>query len=53
VRFIVGIFLVGLGAVLISRGDYGIAALPLAFAALHFSIGYLDISVARSASLRG
>ena len=53
VRFIVGIFLVGLGAVLISIGDYGIAALPLAFAALHFTIGYLDISVARSASLRG
>jgi hypothetical protein len=53
VRFVVGIFLAGLGAVLISRGDYEIAALPLAFAAVHFSIGYLDNSVARSASLRG
>jgi hypothetical protein len=52
VRLIVGIFLAGLGAVMISSGYSGIAALPLVFAAVHFSIAYLDITVARSAPPR-
>lgn len=46
VHFAVGIFLAGLGAVIFSRGHSGWAALPLAGAALHFSIGYLDMAVA-------
>jgi hypothetical protein len=52
VRFAIGIFLAGLGALILSRGYYGWAALPLAGAALHFAIAYLDITVARSAPLR-
>ena len=52
VRFAVTIFLVGLGALMLFHGHYGWAALPLAGAALNFSIAYLDITVARSASLR-
>ncbi|MGB6577986.1 MAG: hypothetical protein WBF34_08695 [Streptosporangiaceae bacterium] len=52
VRFAVSIFLVGLGAVMLFHGNHGWAALPLAGAALNFSIAYLDITVARSASLR-
>ena len=52
VRFAVGIFLAGLGALLLSYGYYGRAAVPLAVAVLLFSIASLDITVARSASLR-
>jgi hypothetical protein len=52
VRFTVSIFLVGLGALMLFHGHYGWAALPLAGAALNSSIAYLDITVARSASLR-
>jgi hypothetical protein len=52
VRFTVSIFLVSLGAVMLFRGHHGWAAVPLAGAALNFSIAYLDITVARSASLR-
>jgi hypothetical protein len=52
VRLIVGIFLVGLGAVMLSHGDSGLAAVPLAGAALVLSIGYLDLAVARSAPPR-
>jgi fatty acid desaturase len=52
VRCAVGIFLAGLGVLMLSSGHYGWAALPLAFAALHFAIASLDITVARSASLR-
>ncbi len=52
VRFAIGIFLVGLGALMLFHGYYGWAALPLAGAALHFSIAYLDITAARSAPLR-
>jgi hypothetical protein len=48
VRFAVGIFLVGVGALVLSRGHYGLAAVPLAGAALLFSIAYLDMTVARS-----
>ena len=52
VRLAVGLFLTGLGAVFLAHGDYGWAAIPLAGAALHFAIGYLDITVARSARSR-
>jgi len=52
VRFTVGIFLVGLGALMLSHGYHGWAVIPLAGAALNLSIAYLDITVARSASLR-
>ncbi len=49
-RLAVGIFLVGLGAVLISHGDEGWAAIPLAGAALNLAIGSLDMGAARLAS---
>ncbi len=49
VRFAVGVFLVGLGALLLSRGAYGWAALPLTAAAVHFSLGYWQLTIARSA----
>ena len=52
VRFAVGIFLVGLSALMLSRGYSGWVALPLAGAALNLSIAYLDITVARSVPLR-
>ena len=52
VRFAVGIFLVGLSALMLSRGNSGWVALPLAGAALNLSIAYLDITVARSVPLR-
>lgn len=52
VRFAIGIFLAGLGAVMFAYGYHAWAALPLAGAVLHFSIAYLDITVARSASVR-
>ena len=51
-RFIIGVFLVGLGALFLSRGYYGPAAAPLAVAALLLSIAYLDFTVARSAPHR-
>jgi hypothetical protein len=49
VRFTVGIFLVGLGALTLSHGHDEWAAIQLAGAALVFSIAGLDIAVARSA----
>jgi hypothetical protein len=49
VRFAAGIFLTGLGVLLLSRGAYGWAALPLAAAAVHFSWGYWQLTIARSA----
>jgi hypothetical protein len=53
VRFTAGLFLVGLGAVMLSHGYRGWAAVvPLAGAALLFSIASLDFTVARSASHR-
>ncbi len=51
-RLAVGIFLVGLSAVLIADGHDGWAAIPLAGAALHLAIGFLDMSAARFASRR-
>jgi hypothetical protein len=48
VRFTIGIFLVGLGTLMLSHGHSGLAAVPLAGAALLFSIAYLDFTVARS-----
>jgi len=50
VHFAVGVFLAGLGAVMLSHGFYGWAALPLAGLALNFAVGCADIAVARSAS---
>jgi hypothetical protein len=52
VRFAVSIFLVGLGALMLSYGHSGYAAVPLAGAALVFSIACLDITAARSAPPR-
>ncbi len=52
IRFAVGIFLVGLGAVLIYHGDSGVAALPLAGAALHFVWGSWQLNIARFAPAR-
>jgi hypothetical protein len=52
VRLAVGIFLIGLGTVMLAHGHYGWAAVPLAAAALLFSIAYLDFAVARSAPRR-
>jgi hypothetical protein len=49
VRFIVGIFLVGVGTVLAVHGHSAWAAIPLAGSVLLFSIAYLDFSAARSA----
>jgi hypothetical protein len=48
-RLAIGIFLTGLGALLISQGHDGWAAIPLAGAVLHFSIGGLDMTAARTA----
>src|SRR4029077_1965001 len=46
VRFAVGIFLAGLGALILSHG-YWFAAIPLAGAALFFSFAFRDSSAAR------
>lgn len=52
VRFAVGIFLAGFGALMLSYGFYGWTALLLVAAALLFLIGSLEMKVARSASPR-
>jgi hypothetical protein len=52
VRFAAGIFLAGLGALLLARGAYGLAALPLAAAAVHFAWGSWQLTIARSAAAR-
>jgi hypothetical protein len=52
VRFAIGIFLAGLGAVLLSRAYSGWAVLPLVGAALNLSIAYLDSAAARFAAPR-
>jgi hypothetical protein len=49
VRFAAGIFLTGLATVLFARGSYGWAVLPVAGAVAHFSLGYWQLVVARSA----
>jgi hypothetical protein len=46
VRFAAGIFLTGLGALLLARGAYGWAAL---LAAVHFSWCYWQLTIARPA----
>jgi len=48
VRFAIGIFLTGLGALMLSRGIYGPAALLLAVAAVHFTWGSWQLLIARS-----
>jgi hypothetical protein len=52
VRFAVGTFLTVLAAVLLAHGDYGWAMVPLAGAAVHFSLGYWQLTLARSAAHR-
>lgn len=52
VRLTVGTFLIVLGAVMLSNGLGGWAAIPLAGAALNLSIAYLDAAAARSAAHR-
>jgi hypothetical protein len=52
VRFTVGVFVVGVGAVLMSRGYDALAAVPLAGAVVLFTIASLDLSAARSAAPR-
>jgi hypothetical protein len=52
VRFVVGIFLTGLGALMLSHGHDGWAPIPLAGAVLVFSIACLDMAAARSAAPR-
>ena len=50
IRFAVGVFLTGLGAVMLSFGHDRLAAIPFAGAALLFAIASLDFSAARTAS---
>jgi hypothetical protein len=52
VRFTVGIFLTGLGALTLSLGHAGYAAIQLGGAVLLFSIASLDYSAARSTAPR-
>jgi hypothetical protein len=49
VRLAVGLFLVGLGAVLTAHGDAGIAAIPFVGAVLNLGIGSMDTAAARFA----
>jgi hypothetical protein len=51
-RLTIGIFLVGVGAVLVARGHDGWGAVPFAGAALLLAIGSLDMAVVRSAAPR-
>lgn len=53
VRLTIGVFLVVVSALFLSRGYAGWAAIPLAGAALHFSIGGLDMTAAHAAHPRG
>jgi hypothetical protein len=48
-RLATGLYLAGLGTLLLSHGYHGWAALALASAALHLSLGYLEINIARGA----
>lgn len=50
IRLAAGIFLVGLFVTLVSYGQPGWAAIPLAGAAVNLSIGYLDTIAARFAT---
>lgn len=51
-RLTIAIFLTGVGAVLLAHGYPNWAAVPLAGAVLHFTIGGLDAAAARSAPSR-
>jgi hypothetical protein len=51
-RLTIGLFLAGVGALLIAHGHDGWAVIPLAGAALHFSVGSLDMTVIRYARPR-
>jgi len=52
IRLAVGIFLTVLGALMVSDGHDGLAAIPFAGAALLLAIGALDTAAARYASPR-
>ena len=52
VRFAVGIFLAGFGALMLSRGADGLAVLLLTAAAVHFAWGSWQLTIARSAPSR-
>lgn len=52
IRFAVGLYLTGLGAVMLSYGHDGLAVIPFAGAPLLFAIASLDFSAARTASPR-
>jgi hypothetical protein len=49
VRFISALILTCVGAMLISRSDYGLAVLPLLGAAAHIAWGSWQLTIARSA----
>ena len=51
-HFALAVVFAGLGALLLSQGYSDWALLPLAGVALHSWIGYLDVTVARSAPSR-
>ncbi len=51
-RLTIGFFLAGVGAMLLAHGHDGWAVIPLAGAALHFSVGCLDMTVIRYAPPR-
>ena len=50
IRFAVGVYLTGLGAVMLSYGHDRLAVIPFAGAAVLFAIAWLDFSAARTAS---
>ena len=52
VRFAVGVLLTVLGALMLSRGAYGLAALLLSVAAVHFVWGSWQLAIAPSAARR-
>jgi hypothetical protein len=51
-RLAIGIFLIGVGALLAAHGHAGWATVPFAGAALHLAIGGLDTTAARSVHSR-
>jgi hypothetical protein len=52
VRMAAGIFLTGLGVLIFAHGDHGLAALPLAGAAVNFVWGAWQLTIARTVSAR-
>jgi hypothetical protein len=48
IRVATGLFLTVLGALMLSRGAYGLATVPLAGAAVHFVWGSWQLKIARA-----